>query len=632
MSEAITSTPSQLRAFHRLILSLFAAAACAFVLQSTPLQSANDRSRWSTVWSLVERGTYQIDEIDSIPGWTTIDKVRHRRSESDDWHTYSTKPPLTPTLVAGVYYGVKKVTGYGLFRQTKEASRAILLIVNMLPMLIALTLFSRLIQRHCENTIGGLLVLAVACFGTLLTPFITTFNNHTIAATGVFFVIYFAARILLDGSERWWHYAAVGFFAMWVCCNELPAALFGLLFFGILLRHDAGRTLRFFVPAAVVPLAGFIVANYAATGGWKPFYMYYGTDRYVYTVDGVPSYWSEPRGLDANGESPLVYFMHCVVGHHGILSLTPVFLLSLISVLKPGSWRHRLRPFLMPASLLTVAILGFYLSRTQNYNYGGTSAGLRWAFWLIPFWLTAMIPLIDSAWPRRGFRAVAVGLFVASAVTALASVSNPWSHPWLYNKMRKRGWINYSTPGPKLERKMQSWLSDLPELAEGDSARVIFESDDTPALTRTLTATGRSDSIELAIDSPGEPVANAVFSVDRTRLLAGEPPKAFLTRVEGTNRPELERMLIGLPAPTRFKARRVRYLKTLVRTDAFKCVHASATVFERARDRSHRCDVWLSPDVPFGVVRVRTTVTDLRTAEILSRQTWTLTAIEAPED
>ena len=80
----------------------------AQILTAQPLQSANDRSRWETVWSLVERGTFQIDEIDARPGWSTIDKVRH------NGHFYSSKPPWQSLLVAGVYWVVKQVTGWSL--------------------------------------------------------------------------------------------------------------------------------------------------------------------------------------------------------------------------------------------------------------------------------------------------------------------------------------------------------------------------------------------------------------------------------------------------------------------------------------------------------------------------------------
>src|SRR4029078_6038752 len=46
--------------------------------RSRPLLSANDRSRWATTTSLVEQGTYAIDDIVAQGGWDTIDMVKHR--------------------------------------------------------------------------------------------------------------------------------------------------------------------------------------------------------------------------------------------------------------------------------------------------------------------------------------------------------------------------------------------------------------------------------------------------------------------------------------------------------------------------------------------------------------------------
>src|SRR4029079_3545931 len=80
----------------------------------TPVFSANDSSRWATVWSLAERGTYQIDEIIRRPGWDTIDKVRYQE------HFYSSKPPLLSTIVAGLYWALNRATGLDLPATTPE--------------------------------------------------------------------------------------------------------------------------------------------------------------------------------------------------------------------------------------------------------------------------------------------------------------------------------------------------------------------------------------------------------------------------------------------------------------------------------------------------------------------------------
>ena len=84
-----------------LLLTVTAGQNLAAIMNSVPLQSANDRSRWCTVWSLVEEGTYQIDTINDRSGWSSIDKVRHQD------HFYSSKPPLFPTMVAGLYWLIK---------------------------------------------------------------------------------------------------------------------------------------------------------------------------------------------------------------------------------------------------------------------------------------------------------------------------------------------------------------------------------------------------------------------------------------------------------------------------------------------------------------------------------------------
>ena len=63
-----------------------------------PFLSANDRSRWATVRSLVELGTYEIDQIVAEDLWDTIDIVQHPGKDGE-LHLYSSKPPLLATLL-----------------------------------------------------------------------------------------------------------------------------------------------------------------------------------------------------------------------------------------------------------------------------------------------------------------------------------------------------------------------------------------------------------------------------------------------------------------------------------------------------------------------------------------------------
>ncbi|HVV98729.1 MAG TPA: hypothetical protein VHB77_00230 [Planctomycetaceae bacterium] len=403
---------------------------------TSPLLSANDRSRWDTVWSLVERGTYQIDDILEQPNWGTIDKVKLGN------HIYSSKPPFLSTLVAGVYWVVRHTLGWDLLTQTDAVVHLILLIVNLLPMLAMLWVLSRLVDRYAQSDITRLSIVVCAAFGTLLTPFLITLNNHTPAAQALVFALYPAMRIWIDRSESRWHYAGVGFWSACVVCCELPAALFGLALLVLLFVRSRVRTLLCFVPAALLPIGFFLATNYIATGGLTPVYSKFGTEAYNFDYKGKQSYWVNPKGIDKGGDSPPVYLMHCTVGHHGILSLSPIFLLSVAGwtfVLR----RSSLQVWLALALALTVAVLAFYLMQTKSYNYGGVSCGLRWGFWLIPLWLVSMIPTLDAWGEHPAIRWVTAALLAASVVSATLPSANPWQHPWLFNLLEQAGWIRY---------------------------------------------------------------------------------------------------------------------------------------------------------------------------------------------
>ena len=162
-----TALRSLSAAEHILILAA-AGLIFASILQAEPLQSANDRSRWATVWSLVERGTLQIDEVDSYARWSTIDKVRFRSGASEPWHFYSSKPPLLSVIVAGFYAAERWTLGYGLFSDTALVTRMLLLIVNGLPFWFVLRSLCRCLIMLDVALSARMFVLAVAGFGSML--------------------------------------------------------------------------------------------------------------------------------------------------------------------------------------------------------------------------------------------------------------------------------------------------------------------------------------------------------------------------------------------------------------------------------------------------------------------------------
>src|SRR3954452_10051215 len=114
--------PGQPQARHFVALIVIGAAtaqALGLTLKTPTQMGANDVSRWCTVWSLLERGTYVIDDCP----WQskTQDKVRRPAPSSAAEpgqppveHFYSSKPPLLPTLIAGLLYPFRAVSGIPL--------------------------------------------------------------------------------------------------------------------------------------------------------------------------------------------------------------------------------------------------------------------------------------------------------------------------------------------------------------------------------------------------------------------------------------------------------------------------------------------------------------------------------------
>ena len=107
------------------------------------------------------------------------------------------------------------------------------------------------------------------------------------------------------------------------------------------------------------------------------------------------SYWNDPKGIDKGEPSPKVYALNVLVGHHGVFSLTPVWLLSLAGL---GLWLFRrgdprLRWTAAAIGAISAAVVAFYLTRPAfQRNYGGSTSGFRWLFWLAPLWLLGDAP------------------------------------------------------------------------------------------------------------------------------------------------------------------------------------------------------------------------------------------------
>jgi len=410
-----------------------------------PFLSANDRSRWCTVRALVEHGTYAIDDIVQEKGWDTIDMVKHHG------HLYSSKPPLLATLIAGEYWVIHRLTGTTLGQHPHALGRLMLASINISALLVCFVLLASMIERYGHTDWGRIFTMAAVTCGTLLTTFAITLNNHLIAAAAATAALWATLRIWHDGSRRIDEFVLAGAAAAFCAANELPA-LSLLAACGVALLWKAPRqTLMGFMPAAGVVTMAFFATNYAAHGSWTPPYAHRGDDPeqnwyiYEYQRNGhtIQSYWQTRAGIDLGERSPAVYAVNVLVGHHGVFSLTPVWLLSVVGLGMMLLGRDRSLRWIAAGLLaLSLVCLAFYLTRPLiDRNYGGTSSGFRWMLWFAPLWIFGMLPATDAAAQRRWTRAVCLLLLAFSVISVAYPTWNPWQHPWLWNASQWLGWM-----------------------------------------------------------------------------------------------------------------------------------------------------------------------------------------------
>ena len=422
-----------------------------------PTLSANDRSRFCTIRVLVEpelRETrivekdgqqvekvvpYAIDKIRTQRGWDTIDMVCHPHGDDLEGprYLYSTKPPLLPTVMAVPYWAIYKSTGYTFDTHPYLITRLMLIICHLFPLVIGWYLMTLMIERFGKSDWGRIFAVAFMCFATFLSTFVVTLNNHLPAIFCIIVAVYAGIRVWFDGDTRKRWFALAAFFAAFAFACELPSALFFAVIGLALLIKYPRQTLIAGVPPAVLVVAAFFATNYIAHQELLPaysqqdWYFFEGYEKYGVKID---SYWFNPQGPDKGEADRATYALHTIVGHHGILSLTPVWLIalfgSLVMLFKPRE--KAARHFALMTIAMTLVCVAFYIALKQpNRNYGGMTCGHRWTFWLIPFWTLCLMPALDGMAKHRLGRWIALLLLLVSAMSVSYPLWNPWSPPWL---------------------------------------------------------------------------------------------------------------------------------------------------------------------------------------------------------
>jgi hypothetical protein len=507
-----------------------------------PFLSANDRSRWCAIAALTQDGRWEIDKYINLLDskgkskiWNTIDLVKHAGPDGVE-HSYSSKPPLLTLLYAAICKPITMIVGKSLTDEPFLIGRLVMIFANLVPLVLWWVWWHHWLERHVQDATTRWYLLNISVWGTFLTTFVATLNNHLHGA--MFFCITLALGWQVWKDVRyglvtsWGVWLSLGVSAAMAVACELPALAWAVALGALLFVADPKRMLLGFGGGSAMIAVAFLGTNYWAHGDWRPPYAHRGlggeigklaeqpletpptVDQIKATLDAAKypltsaaeilparlegvlqvidasthvrvalakssgvwtihawddwydypkSYWlpENKKGVDRGEPDRWKYLLHFTVGHHGIFSLTPVWIWAIVGA---GVWIARgnralgeladtmtaasspvtsmpaWRRWLLSDSALAAAIVSvsiacmiFYASRdVVDRNYAGVCSGFRWLFWLVPGWLWLSIPAVQWSVRVRGLHAVLLFAIAVSVLSATIPWSNPWTHPWPY--------------------------------------------------------------------------------------------------------------------------------------------------------------------------------------------------------
>lgn len=422
----------------------------------SPTFGSNDRVRWATVRSLIEEGTFIIGErtnpqgtpngkggldygdvgIVFQDGYKSVDKVLH----PETYKFYATKPPLLTVAVAGEYWLLHKIFKWDLRRDPWPVVSTVLITFNLIPIALILYLLARVLNEYQIDDWTALFVYCSACFGTFLSTFAITLNNHVPAAGCVALPVYFALR------QKWTPLSLIasGFCAGLAVSLDPPTAALAAAIALLIFQHSP-KGLIYYIPAVAVPIVTQTLINYHAYGIWKPIYATFGSPWYEFPGSHWEKLrWQErglpkPEGIDFADEPKGVYLFHYTFGHHGLFSLTPIWLFAIVGFFLPSKLLNGFMRFVL--LLVLGVVIGYFTIKTNNY--GGWTCGPRPFFWFTFILLLGLIPAIQRLSQSRIGRILAILGLGVSVFSTFYCLNNPWRHPWILQLLESHGVLKY---------------------------------------------------------------------------------------------------------------------------------------------------------------------------------------------
>ena len=388
----------------------------ALVTKTTP-ESAHEFSRLGTVESLVQRGTYHLDDSGFI---TTLDKVFR------NGHFYSHQPPLLSTLEAPIY-AVLHLPGLAFNNRTRELTVFLFVwLTNGLALALTVVVFISLLGLARVPSPDRYVYGTVLPLGTWLLPYAVVINNHGIAGLLLAVVAYLLLSIEWRGASAARCLGLGAALGLMSAIEVLPIVSFvPLVGLFLLIRRDMKfPQWRAFAAGLAAPLLAHAAINIPITGDVIPAGFHHELFEYSGTAFTEPSLTGSLKYSSLQELVP--YAWQALFSGKGYFTFAPVLLFGIMTGLAGWRWWARARGaqlVLLGGSLLSLAA-----ALLTTTNLGGGAVGFRHATYLAPAMLTLLLPVLADRRPStRAAAAAVVSIAVASVIALLLyAVREPW--------------------------------------------------------------------------------------------------------------------------------------------------------------------------------------------------------------
>lgn len=395
-------------------LGLF--ALCVLWTANVP-RSWNDIARVAAIESLVERGTWAID--DSPWFEQTQDKVFFAD------HYYSDKLPLLSWAGAGAYSILRGGAGMSLAADcTARFGCAYyfltLLFIGVLAAVLIWLVFQFGWRESRSLLVAAVLTVAVG-LGTMILPYSLVLNHHLPAAVSLF-----AAFLLLTGRREpsGFLIGLVGFLsALAVVLDPLAGIFAAALVVCAVLRYRRRAVLL--IPGGLLPLLVTAALDYQAIGTPVPAYLIPGG----YAFPG--SVFPATVGGNGTPDDLPQYAFKMFLGAQGLFAYNPLLFFGLAGIVIAALTRSN--PLRREAIVFGLAViaLGVYLA-TRTGNLGGEAYGERWYVQAVPIVMAFSVfcPPLARVPKYPWVRWLTVPLFgvllLVSVYSSYQGSRNPW--------------------------------------------------------------------------------------------------------------------------------------------------------------------------------------------------------------